>query len=89
MIIEIILQIGGGVFGAYLVLLTIGAIIRKLGVISKNPACYLIGHSVRVGSSDTRVYQDGWDYINRRPKCIELLWTCTRKGCPKRFRSKP
>lgn len=88
-LIALVMQILGGVFMAFIILLTTGAIVRKFGQISKNPACYILGHSIRVGSETTRVYVDKWDYLNKRNVRKELLWTCTREGCPKRFRSAP
>ena len=87
-IIELALQIAGGLFLALIILLLLGSLIRKIERSSKNPACYIIGHSIKVGSKrNNRVYAEGWDY---RRHCVtrkELLWSCTRKGCPKEFRS--
>lgn len=87
-IIEFALQLAGGLFLALIILLLLGSLIRKIERSSKNPACYIIGHSIKVGSKiNTRVYAEGWDYKRHCTTRKELLWSCTRKGCPKEFRS--
>lgn len=88
-LLALVMQMLGGISLAFVILLTTGAIVRKLEQMSKNPACYILGHSIRVGSETTRVFVDKWDYLNKRYVRKELLWTCTRKGCSKRFRTTP
>lgn len=87
-ITEFALQVAGGLFLALIILLLLGSLIRKIERSSKNPACYIIGHSIKVGSKiNTRVYAERWDSRRHCTTRRELLWSCTRKGCPKEFRS--
>lgn len=82
---ETILMIIGGITTTIVVGYTIFEIQLRIRKGCRNPLCFWLGHSLKVGSKTARIYRDVYDHKSKTYIRKELLWTCTRKWCPVRI----
>lgn len=83
--IEFLFMVIGGTTMTILTGYTIFEIQLRVRKGCRNPLCFWLGHSLKVGSKTARIYREVYDYKSKTYTRKELLWTCTRKWCPVRI----